>query len=87
MRCLLMRCFLAFVGLLVAVSIGAFLLYVTLWPVLAVSLAFLGMVLTFLLGALVGSGRVLSLHKQQLSDEPPDASSAMTICLARTDTK
>ena len=58
MRCLLMRCFFAFVSLLVAVSIGAFLLYVTLWPVLAVSLAFLGMVLTFLLGALLGSGRV-----------------------------
>ena len=85
MRCLLIRCLYAFVGLLLAGSIVAFLLYVPLWSILTVSVVFLGMVLTFLLGACVGSDRALPWHKQQLSSEPPDTST-MTICLVGAET-
>lgn len=49
-----MTCFFVLVGLLLAVTIVTFLRNVMLWPVLTASLVFLGMMLTFLLGAFVG---------------------------------
>jgi hypothetical protein len=77
-----MRYFYAFVGLLVAATFVTFLRYVALWSVLTVSLVFLGMVLTFLLGVLAGSGHALPWRQEQLSDGPLEADSALTTRLA-----
>jgi len=45
------RCFYALLGILLATSIAAFLLYVHLWSILPTVLVSFGMLLTFLLGA------------------------------------
>ena len=82
-----MTCFFVLVGLLLAATIFTFLRNVSLWPVLTASLLFLGMVLTFLLGAFVGYDH--AWHKQQLSNHSPDAiaSSPNTISLIGTGTR
>jgi len=54
MRRILMACFFVLVGLLLAVTIVTFLRNVSLFSVLTASLVFLGLVLTFGLGAFVG---------------------------------
>jgi hypothetical protein len=54
MRRTLMSCFFALLGLILAVTIVTFLRNVSLWSFLMVSLVFLGMALTFLLGAFAG---------------------------------
>jgi hypothetical protein len=53
---------LLFGAVLLAASIGAFLLYVPFLPVTIVVVILLGMVLTFLIGARVGGTQVLRLH-------------------------
>ena len=67
----LMRLFLAFVALLLAGTIAAFLRSVSMWSVLIASLVFLGMVLTFLLGVLAGSSHASPRHKRRFSNHPP----------------
>jgi hypothetical protein len=54
MRRFLMSGFLAVVGLLLAGTVAAFFRFVSLWTVLTAALVFLGMLLTFLMGAYVG---------------------------------
>jgi ABC-type Fe3+-siderophore transport system permease subunit len=76
-----MSCLFALVGLALAVMIVTFLRNVSLWSFLMVSLVFVGMALTFLLGAFVGSDYA---RKQQLSNQP--AGPANTIHLIGTDT-
>jgi hypothetical protein len=73
MRRFLMTGFFAIVGLLLAGTIAAFLRYVSLWTVLTASLVFFGMLLTFLLGAFVGSDYALPWRKQRLSNQRADA--------------
>jgi hypothetical protein len=72
MRPLLMRCFFALVGLLLAGTIAAFLHAVSLWSILMVSLVLLGMALAFMLGVFAGSGMALPWHRrqQQPSNQP-----------------
>jgi hypothetical protein len=53
---------LLFGAVLLAASIGAFLLYVPFLPFTIVVVILLGMVLTFLIGARVGGTQVLRLH-------------------------
>lgn len=84
MKRILMSCFFALVGLLLAGAVAAFLRNVSLWPFLMVFLVFLGMVLSFLLGTFVGYDH--AWHKLQLSNQPP-ASPANTMRLTGTDTR
>lgn len=73
MRPLLMRCSFALAGMLLAVTIAAFLHAVSLWSILMVSLVLLGMALVFMLGVFAGSGLALPWPRRQPSNQPPDA--------------
>ena len=82
-----MSCLFALVGLLLAGTIAAFLRHVTLVSGLMAFLVFLGLVLTFLLGAFVGYDH--AWYTQQLSNRSPDAiaGSANTISSIGTATR
>jgi len=65
-----MRTFFALVALLLAGTIAAFLGGVSMWSVLLVSIVFVGMVLTFLLGVFAAYGHIPPRHKRRLSQQP-----------------
>jgi hypothetical protein len=83
MKRILMSCLFALVGLLLAGTIATFLRHVTLLSGVMAFLVFLGMVLTFLLGAFVG------FDYAQRSNQSPDAvvSSSHAITLIGPDTR
>jgi hypothetical protein len=82
-----MTSFFAIVGLLLAGTVAAFLRYVSMWTVLTASLVFFGMLLTFWLGAFVGSDYALLWRRQRLSNQRADAAGPSMVSMMSQDAR